>query len=461
MGFYPFAPSAGGGAVASVFGRTGTVTAQSGDYTAAQVGAYPVLYPLASSAQNVAQITAALNALPASGGMIELAPTGTWNIAGGALPAIPSGKYIYAPGTYILGSGSGDIFRFVDTSTYSTRTVNGGGLLGFPVIDGVNMTGVSNGVHCGDILQLRMEVFAQNFTQAGSFGVLYDNANYWTEQLYGRIFAQNCANHVGFTVSGANTSTGSYSRADLSIYINQTNPAYNGVIVQAGSNIYDASLIIRGNFGGSAGALTSAVLNATGTVPVGHPGAGNFSGIRQSRLEIGVETSGGAFNPSTILVGSASNGINNCYGLLDFTTGFTPAAGPAISAIYPFNGLILGDAGLATASGYPFNYPWNVPGGIAVGNFSGATALANGNTIATAGTGLSKVSSTAAVTGLILQQGTLDGQQVVVSNETAFTLTFAVSGTSHVADGISDVIPALTSRLFTYDGNVNLWFRAA
>lgn len=30
-------PSAGGGAVSSVFGRTGTVTAQSGDYTAAQV----------------------------------------------------------------------------------------------------------------------------------------------------------------------------------------------------------------------------------------------------------------------------------------------------------------------------------------------------------------------------------------------------------------------------------------
>jgi hypothetical protein len=50
--------------------------------------------------------------------------------------------------------------------------------------------------------------------------------------------------------------------------------------------------------------------------------------------------------------------------------------------------------------------------------------------------------------------------QVTVINESAFALTFAASGTSHVADGVSDVIPALAARTFTYDGNTSLWYRS-
>jgi hypothetical protein len=47
----------GGGAVASVFGRTGTVTAQTGDYTATQVGALPSTDDLSAIA--TANVTAA------------------------------------------------------------------------------------------------------------------------------------------------------------------------------------------------------------------------------------------------------------------------------------------------------------------------------------------------------------------------------------------------------------------
>jgi hypothetical protein len=37
VGFYPFQPESGGGAVSSVFGRTGAVTADTGDYDAAEI----------------------------------------------------------------------------------------------------------------------------------------------------------------------------------------------------------------------------------------------------------------------------------------------------------------------------------------------------------------------------------------------------------------------------------------
>jgi hypothetical protein len=59
------------------------------------------------------------------------------------------------------------------------------------------------------------------------------------------------------------------------------------------------------------------------------------------------------------------------------------------------------------------------------------------------------------VAGIIL------GQDVVVINESAFTVTFDVVGTSNVADGVSDVIAALTARKFIWDANVSRWFHQA
>lgn len=88
-------------------------------------------------------------------------------------------------------------------------------------------------------------------------------------------------------------------------------------------------------------------------------------------------------------------------------------------------------------------------------------ALATGGTIATAGLGISRVNPGAAVTGAILAAGTQDGQAVVVENDSsANTITFAASGTSHVADGVSDVIAVLTARLFVWNATAGLWSRA-
>ena len=40
------------------------------------------------------------------------------------------------------------------------------------------------------------------------------------------------------------------------------------------------------------------------------------------------------------------------------------------------------------------------------------------------------------------------------------TITFAAAGTSHVADGVSDIIAATSSRLFIYNQTKALWYRA-
>ena len=87
-----------------------------------------------------------------------------------------------------------------------------------------------------------------------------------------------------------------------------------------------------------------------------------------------------------------------------------------------------------------------------------AAALATGGTVAVATLGVSRVSPTAAVTGVILGNGFFAGQIITVVNESAFSITFAAAATSHVADGASDVIAALTARAYVWDSGTSLWY---
>jgi hypothetical protein len=85
-----------------------------------------------------------------------------------------------------------------------------------------------------------------------------------------------------------------------------------------------------------------------------------------------------------------------------------------------------------------------------------AASLTTGGSIATANISISRVTTSGAVTGVILASGTVSGQIVTVVNESANSITFAVSGTSHVADGTSDIIAANTARSFVWTGS--LWY---
>lgn len=104
-----------------------------------------------------------------------------------------------------------------------------------------------------------------------------------------------------------------------------------------------------------------------------------------------------------------------------------------------------------------------VGGSIATKQSSSAAAIASSGTITTSGIGVARVAPTGNVTGIIVQAGTTSGQQVVVLNESNFTLTLNTTpGTSNVADSASEpVIAALTARTYVWDGSTSRWYRSA
>jgi len=86
--------------------------------------------------------------------------------------------------------------------------------------------------------------------------------------------------------------------------------------------------------------------------------------------------------------------------------------------------------------------------------------IATSGTINTAGVGVARVTTAAAVTGVILQPGTIDQQECIVVHQgaAANTITFAASGTSNVADGVSAVITGPAQKLFVWDSVAALWY---
>jgi hypothetical protein len=96
-----------------------------------------------------------------------------------------------------------------------------------------------------------------------------------------------------------------------------------------------------------------------------------------------------------------------------------------------------------------------------VSESSTAPVITNGTTIATATVGTARVAPGGAVTGIILASGTVAGQTCWVINEStaANTVTFAVAGTSHVADGATTVIAGLRAAMFVWDSQTSLWYR--
>jgi hypothetical protein len=91
-----------------------------------------------------------------------------------------------------------------------------------------------------------------------------------------------------------------------------------------------------------------------------------------------------------------------------------------------------------------------------------APAIASSGTITTAATGVSRLAPAAAVTGVIMQAGTIAGQICIVVNESAAasTITMAAAGTSNVADGTSCVIAGLTQKTFVWDSSTSRWYHS-
>lgn len=368
---------------------------------------------------------------------------GTWYLTCGSVAITDPGRYIYARGCVINAVGTGDVFSWSFSGTYSGLTTVNGGLLGRPVIDGTSAGAGSAGIHAGDIESLEFDVCVKNFSGAGSVGVHFDNRNYWTERLNARIWANNCATGVLFDVSGATTSTNSYARGQVMCYITQANATFDGVVFNNGAVLYDGTLGIFGNFQSSGSALTSAMLRVTGTVPAGHPGAGNGSAVRNGALWIGAECASGANTPTTIILGGGSNGIGPVIGAVDTGANFTQAN---LTFGWIFQGPVSGDTSLMIR-------PW-------YGNRA-QTVTANGQTLSVLNGVLVANPGASNFTGMILATPPQPGMVVWVVNRGTGSLTFAAAGTSNVADGVADVINGGTARGFVWDSASALWYKMA
>jgi hypothetical protein len=293
-------------------------------------------------------IQSAISALPATGGVVYL-PAGTYLVSGTltctTVPAYFQGDGAWA--TTLAFTGTGDCVRVYDPTTYSSRTRYSGGFAGI-TIDGAGAGPGSAGLHVGDLLQYDLDLAVQNFKGAGSIGLHLDNAYYWTEQLRGRVYAQACASHVVFDCSGSlTTSSGSFERCDLDIYLDQQNPAFDGVVFRNGAFTGNGSLRIRGNFGGSSAALSSAVLRLTGSTPSGREYPSS-SGIQNGLVDIGVECGSATYTPQTIAFGSSANTIWGCTGALNFGIAGDDKFAPSNNSgnVGNFQGPITGDSTL-------------------------------------------------------------------------------------------------------------------
>jgi hypothetical protein len=354
-----------GGAAVAIGNTVGATEASAATTSAAtpdwiNVAAAPYNADPTGAADSTAAFQSAISAAASAGGGVIYIPTGTYTISS-TLTCTTVPVYFVGDGAWastLSFTGSGDCLRIYDASAYGSRRKFAGGVIGI-TINGAKAGAGSCGLHVGDLLQYELDLTVQDFYGTGSSGVRLDNNYFWTEQLFGRIYAQNCTSHVVFdwTTSTSTTSSGSFERCDLDIYLDQVNAKFDGVVFQNGAYISNGSIKIRGNFSSSGSAVSSAALRLTGYQSAN--GYTSYSGIADSAVDIGVECGSGAYSPQTIVFGAGGNSISGCYGALHFgAAGNTFTKSNNVNNVFNFLGHTSGDpslpGGWATySSGFP------------------------------------------------------------------------------------------------------------
>lgn len=298
--------------------------------------------------------TAIINAVTAlasyKSGVVRLqSGAGQWYVKCGSVVIGRSGIYIDATGCVINAVGTGDTFNMHDPNLYTTTTVYGGGIVGYPWITGASTTGNSTGVNFGDIFRGRVEVMTANFNAGTtSKGLWLNNTYTWTEQLSGAAYAQGCTTGVQFDYQPATgysgSATGSFARTRFDCYIDNQGLG-DGVVVTNGVFIYDARLGVYGNWGYGTGTTKWSCLKLTGGASATH------TSIFDSVLNMGCELGGtsNAYPPYTLYFGdNLYNWIYHCTGILDFSASSAFGACNYPTQLAGYSGTIDGDTSLAS-----------------------------------------------------------------------------------------------------------------
>jgi|GEM_PF-6854804 len=384
--------------VATVFSRTGAVTAQSGDYTAAQVTGALVNTNNLSDVGNVATSRKNLDvsnvgefvdfygADPTGVAASDTAFAAAYAALGGDTG---EGNLLLGIGTYKLtsfvckspnigmqGPGSascviksyatGDTLRinsltFNHTSAFS-QTFKGGKWSGF-TIDGTNAGSSASGMHYGDIMGGRFEdIIIQNFSGTSAIGLWMDNVNGWTERMtWSGLQVINCTKCILFDVNSGASSGAGYSSFSYSEFLSiALAPLANqdGIVIRNGSLVTGGTLNIMANCGQStSGGNTGALIRITGSST--SAGGTTYSGIWGTNIHIGAETDwdgGSGTGHQTINIDS--NYLNRfvATGAVTFinswqSSNFVP--GGANAATFQFSGYIYGDTNLTDTGGFP------------------------------------------------------------------------------------------------------------
>jgi len=225
-------PPGTGGAVASVFGRTGAVTAQSGDYTAAQVGALPSTDDLSAIAganatagsvpMNGHKLTglangsastdsAAFGQTPAGGNTVTIGQGGTGsstrNFAGLLTPtAVKTSAYSAAAGDYVPCDTTGGSFTVTlpnapaDLTVVGVKMVIQGGTSTVTVAcAGSDVFNKTAGATSATLTLLAQGLLLQYKASGGIWYVLADDLA--LTQLDTRYLAANTAYNAGNALS--------------------------------------------------------------------------------------------------------------------------------------------------------------------------------------------------------------------------------------------------------------------
>jgi hypothetical protein len=296
-----------------------------------------------SGATDAANIAAAISA---HGGVL-LGP-GTFYTS--ATIDMTSGQFLIGAGkwsTIINWVGTGDCIRALDTSTYTTRTVDGGGVIGV-TINGSGAGAGSCALHAGDILQYQADLAVTGFSGAGDIGLHFDNESYWTEQAKVSAWINGCTTDVVFDCGGATTSAGSYDRGDFTFYVQHTTFTGDSIVFQNGAYLTGGRLRLFGNYSSSNTTFTQAVLSLTGSAPGGHPAS--YSNLSTCELDINIESDESlTYTFQTVNYGSTNNTITDCSGNVSFGAGnqFTASNITTLSSQFTFFGPVVGDTTLA------------------------------------------------------------------------------------------------------------------
>jgi hypothetical protein len=103
-----------------------------------------------------------------------------------------------------------------------------------------------------------------------------------------------------------------------------------------------------------------------------------------------------------------------------------------------------------------------INGTITLAQSSGVQTIANGSTISVSSSGsqvgVNRVTESGPVTGVIMSAGAASGQVAIVLNEGSNAITFAIPGTSNVANGASVSVNMAIAKVFVWDSITALWY---